>query len=194
MKKSFSLVTVVTFCASFLIAFPGPAKARNSAAYKTRYLKNLNKSQKFRFYVLNDAREIFKVSGTYFIEENLRELYKEDWFRGETPVRKQLDNFRRKWPEREAVFLIVNSHPMSVSAWKPEEFLSFKQDFVFYELEKDELVPFSRDFKGGETLNSFSYEYGYAVIPEEIDTERPFEIWYGRFSYASGSTVVEPKE
>jgi len=131
---------------------------------------------------------------TFFIEENLRQLYKEDWFRGEVPVQKQLDNFRGKWPEREAVFLIVNSAPMSVSAWKPEEFLSFEQDFVSYELEKDELVPLSRDFTGGETLNSFSYEYGYAVIPEEIDTDRPFEIWYGRFSYASGYAVVGPKE
>jgi len=194
MKKTFSLVTVVTFCVSLLIAFPGPARARSSAAYKTRYLKKLSDSQKFRFYVRNDAKELFKVSGTYFIEENLKELYKEEWFRGEVLVRKQLDNFRRKWPEREAVFLIVNSAPMTVSAWKPEELLSFEQDFVFYELEKDELVPLSRDFRSGETLNSFSYEYGYAVIPEEIDIDRPFKIWYGRFSYVSGYAVVDPKE
>lgn len=195
MKKSFVLVAIVTFCLSLLIVVSlGSTRVRSSEAYKTKYLKNLNDSEKFRFFVLNDAEKVFKVSGTYFIEENLRELYGEEWFKGEKHVREQLVNFRRKWPNREAIFLVINTPPMTISAWKPEEFLVFEQDFVFYEIERDEIVPLSEDFKGGEVLNSVSYECGYVMIPEGIDTGRPFKIWYGRFSYASGYAVVEPKE
>ncbi len=83
---------------------------------------------------------------------------------------------------------------MTVSAWKPREFLAFEQDYVFHEIETEEIIPLSADFKGGEVLNSFSYEYGYVILPEGIDTDRPFKIWYGRYSYASGYAVVEPKE
>jgi hypothetical protein len=190
MKKFLLLVAVATFCVSLLIFPLGSTRARSSTTYQTRYLKSLNDSQKFRFFVLNNAKKVFKVSGTYFIEENLRGLYKEEWFRGEVRVRKQLENFCQKWPEREALFLIVNSPPMTVSAWEPEKFLAFEQDFVFYEIEKNEIIPLSNDFVGGKVLDSFNPEYGYVVIPEEIDTERPFKIWYGRYSYASGSGVV----
>ena len=195
MKSSFPLVAIVTFCVSFLIISLSPAETRSFArTHETEYMESLKDSHNFHFFVSKDAKKVFKISGTYFNEKNMSKLFKEEWFRGEEFVRRQLKNFRKSWPGREALFLIVSSPPMTVGAWKPEEYLAFEQDFVYYEARPDDIVPLSKAFKGGEVLDSFSYEYGYVIIPERIDITRSFKIWYGRFSYASGYAVVDSKE
>jgi hypothetical protein len=80
-----------------------------------------------------------------------------------------------QWPGRQVVQLYVQPQAIGKFYWWPTT-LVFVQGFVQHHTEAADMIALADAFKGGILYTSSAL--GYIAVPTDIDTTKPFQLWY----------------
>lgn len=143
---------------------------------KAKYWNSLQSNQKFHISV-HDARgqNTLEIAGYFYTQKVTKQFWGEDWSGVRQRTMKNLENLKLEWGKnRTFLFVHIASHNTQFFHFR---YFTFTQDRKKYPVGLTMAKAIDNAFVRGPIFNDTA-AHGVLLIPEEINIQETFKIWY----------------